>query len=407
MCPQCVPQMNKINFTKASIVALPVPTKGKRTEVWDNKTTGLQIRITSMGVKTFYVKKRIKNGEVERISIGRFPDVTIEQARRKATEINLAIADGKNPAEIKRGKKAELTFAELFEQYYERHALPSKRTASEDKGKYEKYLKKPLCNKKISEIKRADIATIHSKITRAGYPTTANRVKALISSIFGWAITVGLMETNPALGVRSNREKSRDRFLQTDELPRFFNALREEANDVVRDYFLLSLLTGARRSNVLSMKWDDISFEKGEWYIERTKNGEPQTVVLTDEAMAILESRRKHKSSSIFVLPSRASSSGHLEEARKGWKRVLDCAGITELRVHDLRRTVGSWQAKQGSSLSIIGKSLNHKNIATTTTYARLDLVPVRESMSKATAAIVAAANVEESPKIIKLDKRK
>src|SRR4029077_13646038 len=112
--------------------------------------------------------------------------------------------------------------------------------------------------KKLSGIGRNAIATIHSTVTAQAKPVTANRVLALVSSVFGWAVSAGLWDANPAKGIRRNAERSRDRFLQAHELPRFYAALAEEPNDTVRDYFLMSLLTGARRANVLAMKWIEV-----------------------------------------------------------------------------------------------------------------------------------------------------
>jgi integrase len=394
----------QFNFTKAAIAALPIPKAGKRADYQDIKTTGLQLRITSNDTKTFSVLRRIK-GTLERITLGRYPALTIEQARRKATTINSDIANDVNPGEVKRGRKAELTFSALFAKYLECHSKPNKRTWAEDKSKYDTYLAKPLGNKKLSTIDRSNIATVHSNITRAGYPVTANRVKALASSIFGWAISVGLWQLNPALGIRLNREYSRDRFLQGDELPKFFKALADEENETMRDYFLLSLLTGARKANALSMQWKDINLERGEWRIEETKNGTPQTVTLSPEALTVLRNR-KPLEPAIFVFPSNGSS-GHLIEPKKGWKRILDRAGIEDLRIHDLRRTLGSWQAKTGASLAIIGKSLNHKNQNTTAIYARLDLDPVRESVNAATSAMMKAAGLKKSADVLPLNRKK
>ncbi len=116
---------NKINFTKISIDSLPQPEQGKRDIYHDIKTPGLQLRVTS--VKTFFINRRIKLGNPERITLGRYPDMTIEQARRKTKEIIHDIAEGKNPAEIKRGKHTELTFGDLFAEYLDRHSRPSKR----------------------------------------------------------------------------------------------------------------------------------------------------------------------------------------------------------------------------------------------------------------------------------------
>jgi len=394
----------KFNFTKAEIDSLTLPASGKRDTYQDTKVSGLHLRISSTGIKTFSVFKRIRGGNPERITLGRFPDMTIDQARRKTMEINLAIADGRSPAEAKRKLKSELLFSELFEEYLERHSKPKKKTWTEDLEKYKNHIEKPLGKRKLSEIDRAAISLIHSNITKAGYPIAANRILALISSVFGWAISAGLWENNPAIGIRRNKEKSRDRFIQSDELPRFFQALAEEPNETIRDYVLISLLTGARRSNVCSMKWQDINFERAEWRIEATKNDTPQTVTLSPEAVEVLQNRKSDDSE--FVFPG-IGKSGHLQEPRKGWERILKSAGIKDLRLHDLRRTLGSWQAKTGASLAIIGKSLNHKNQNTTAIYARLDLDPVRDSVNTATSAMLAAGGLTKPGEIVQFKKKK
>ena len=395
--------INKINFTKAIIDTIPEPEPKKRDIYHDTKTPGLQLRVT--GVKTFFVNRRIKSGDPERITLGRYPEMTIEQARRKTMEVLHDIAEGKNPAEIKRGEKAELTFGNLFNEYLERHSKPNKRTWREDESKYKTYLERPLGKKKLSTIDRRDIALIHSGITKDGHDITANRVLALTSSIFGWGISAGLWELNPAIGIKRNKEKSRDRFIQGDELPRFFEAVAKEENEAIRDYVLISLLTGARRANVLAMRWQDINFERAEWRIEETKNGTPQTVALSPEAVEILLNR-KPSDNEVFVFPG-SGKAGHLMEPKKGWKRILERAGIDNLRIHDLRRTLGSWQAKTGASLAIIGKSLNHKNQNTTAIYARLDLDPVRDSVNKATSAMMQAAGLKDGADVMQLKKKR
>ena len=216
---------------------------------------------------------------------------------------------------------------------------------------------------------------------------------------------MGLSEFNPAIGIKSNKEIQRDRFLQSDELPRFFKALAEESNTTIRDYILISLLTGARRSNVLAMRWQDISFERHEWRIEETKNGTPQTVALSPEAIEILQNR-KPLDNAAFVFSGNGKA-GHLMEPKKGWKRILERAEIDNLRIHDLRRTLGSWQAKTGASLAIIGKSLNHKNQNTTAIYARLDLDPVRDSINTATSAMLTAAGLKKPADAVPLKRSK
>ncbi len=393
----------KFNFTKAAIDALVLPEPGQRTDYQDTKAAGLQLRIASSGVKTFSVLRRI-NGTLERITLGRYSDLTIEQARRKATDINSAIGNGANPAEVKRGDKAEMTLDDLLNEYMTRCAAFNRRP-DKPQINYRLYLSK-LGKRKISTIKHEEVDRLHKKIGREIGMVTANIALKLLHVMFNkaineWRIWKG---ENPAHGIAKFPEKSRDRFLQSDELPRFFQAVAEEENVTIRDYVLLSLLTGARRSNMLAMRWEDVSFARAEWRIEETKNGTPQTVTLSPEAMEVLRNR-KPAEAAIFVFPG-IGMHGHLAEPKKGWKRILERADIADLRIHDLRRTLGSWQAKQGASLVIIGKSLNHKNISTTAIYARLDLDPVRDSVNNATSAMMAAAGLKDGADVVKLTRK-
>lgn len=391
----------KIIFNKSNIEALPIPEADKRDTYLDAKISSLQIRVTPSGTKTFSVFRRIKNGKPERVTLGRYPDMTIEQARKMAAEINLQMITGKSPAEIVRESKREMTLEDLFLEYMERRAAFNRRP-DKPKDTFRLYLS-DWGKRKLSSIKHEEVDRLHKKIGRNNGQVTANIVLKLLHVMFNkaineWRIWKG---ENPAHGIAKFPEQSRDRFLQSDELPRFFKSLAEEENETIRDYVLISLLTGARRSNVLSMKWPDINFDRQEWRIPETKNGMPQTVTLSPEALEILHSR-KATNDSEFVFPG-TGKSGHLEEPKKGWKRILERARIEDLRIHDLRRTLGSWQAKTGASLAIIGKSLNHKNQNTTAIYARLDLDPVRDSVNKATSAMMGAGGLTNVAKVINL----
>lgn len=390
--------VSKFNFTKAAIEALPLPLKGWK-YYYDLKVQGLGIGIGSSGKKTFILYRKI-NGRPERITLGRYPDLTIEQARGKASEINSDIANGLNPADFSRESKREMTLDDLFHEYMVRTAAFNKRP-DKPEANYRLYLS-PWGKRKLSSIKHEEVDSLHKKLGRDKGVVTANIALKLLHVMYNkaineWRIWKG---ENAAHGIKKFTEKSRDRFLQGDELPRFFQALAEEQNDTMRDYFLLALLTGARRSNVLAMQWSDVNLDRAEWRIEETKNGTPQTVTLSPEAVDLLRNRKPAEPDT-FVFPG-SGKTGHLMEPKKAWKRILERAGIEDLRIHDLRRTLGSWQAKTGASLSIIGKSLNHKNQSTTAIYARLDLDPVRDSVNTATSAMLQAAGLKSSSDIVK-----
>jgi len=398
--------MAKINFTKRILDSLPEPEKGKRETYHDAKLAGLSLRVSSTGVKSFSVRRRV-NGKVERVTIGKYPAMTIEQARKKAAEINVAMTNGESVNSKKRNIRQEMTLGELFDIYLERHAKVHKKSWPNDVSQYRRH----LCqwkNRKLSDINKRDVQKLHVSIGDKSGIYQANRVLALLSSIFNRSVDWGWDGINPANGVKKFKEQSRDRFIEADELPRFFNALNQEADITLRDYFLLSILTGARRANLLSMRWDEINLERSLWVIphDKSKTNEKYQVPLVNQAVSILK-QRKATSTSPWVLSSNRSKTGHLVEPKGAWARLLARAGLNDLRLHDLRRSLGSWQAATGANLSVIGKSLGHKNVSTTAIYARLNLDPVREAMETATTAMMAAGGQTSPGSVVNIDAAK
>lgn len=383
------------NFTKQFLKNLKAPASG-RLYVADTREKGLSAYVTPNGIITFFVRKRI-NGRDDRVVIGRFPEITVEKARTRALAIKAQVAEGKDPTEDKRRMREDITFFAMFQEFMERYSKKHKRSWQYDEREVNKFLSHWF-KRKASTITKQEIQILHERIRDENGLYQANRILERISSIFNRAIEWGWHGENPALGVRKFREKSRDRFLQPDELPRFFAALDEEENQTAKDYIMLSLLTGARKANVLAMRWDEIHFERAEWRIPETKNGDPLTVPLSQQAIEILD-RRRRETNSDWVFPVENSKSGHFTDPKRAWQRVLARAGIKDLRIHDLRRSLGSWQASTGASGFIIGKSLGHKSQQATQIYARLNLDPVRESIEKATHAMMAAGKSNKTKK--------
>ncbi|PIV89418.1 MAG: recombinase XerD [Hydrogenophilales bacterium CG17_big_fil_post_rev_8_21_14_2_50_63_12] len=403
--------MASLKFTKTALLAQIAPEEGKRLTIYDADIPKLALRMTHAGTKTFYVVKRA-GSTMAWVKLGTFPEMTVEKARAEAQKVLGEFATGSNPAEARRAFKAMLTLSELFAEYGARHG--SKKLAwRDDQQRFRDYLEKSLGNKKLSAITRADLARILSDAEKAGKAVaTVRAIRALASIIFAKGIEWGHLETNPAQGVKiSGKKVTRDRFLQSDEMPRFFAALAEESSVTMRDFILLALLTGARRANLCAMHWQEIDLGAGVWRIPRTKNDEPQSVTLCPEAVVILEAR-KEATGGGFVFPG-TGETGHIVEPRKAVERVMDRAGIpfgrnvpNGVTLHDLRRTLGSWQARAGASLAIIGKSLNHKSQAATAIYARLDLGPVRQSVNAATSAMLVAGEVKDSADVVKINRK-
>ncbi len=377
---------NTINFTKAILKTLPLPSEGKRAYYYDENEKGLIIDVRSTGTKTFYLYKKL-NGRPERIFLGQYPDMSIENARKAAATKKGQIAGGKNPQDAKRKIRAEMTLGELFIMYMERHSKIHKKSWKFDEREFNKYLSHWF-KRKLSDISRNEVQKLHSELGRDNGLYQANRILERVRGIYNKALEWGWEGDNPALRIKKFREKSRDRFLNADELPRFFEALNSEENETARDFFLIALLTGARKTNVLMMRWDQLDLERRTWRIPETKNGESQTIPISMQAYEILKLRYS-KTESVWVFPG-TGKVGYFNDPKKAWQRLLDRAEIDNLRIHDLRRTLGSWQVATGSSLPIVGKTLGHKSPYSTQVYARLDLDPVRSSVELATETMFA-----------------
>ena len=378
------------NFTQAYLNSLEPAEKGKRYMVYDNRCSGLAVRVTDKGVKSFLIQKR-HEGKVIKVTLGKYPAMSIDQARLKYLERMNEISDGTNPNEEKRSKRNEITLNMLFNEYMTRYSKVHKKSWKYDEREIPKFLGHWF-SRKLTAISHQEVRKLHETTYAESGLYQANRILERLRAMYNKAREWGYIDYNPTDGIKKYKEVKRDRFLQPDEMVRFFKALDEEENLVARSYFYILLFTGARKTNVLSMKWEDIHFETRFWRIPDTKNGEPQNVPLIDMAIEILQQLPRINQ---WVFPSTNSKEGHFADPKRPWNRILERANIENLRIHDIRRTLGSYQAITGSSLQIIGKSLGHKSMDSTQIYARLHTDPVRESMENAVSKMFEYGKVE------------
>lgn len=386
----------KLAFTKTSLGKLIEQNAGRRVVVHDDRQPGLIAELREGGSLSFFLY-RWHDGRPHRIRLGAFRDMTVEQARDRARKLIADQVDGKDPAAIKRARREEATLKDLFNHWMEKYAKPHKRTWQEDQRQYDKLLAH-WKSRKLSSITEDEVSSLHLRIGRKHGHYAANRLLSLLRAMFNKAKGVGFAGPNPTHGIKRFHEEKRDRFLLPEEVPAFFTALAAEPQDF-QDFFMLALLTGARRGNVCSMAWVDVHLDGAAWRIPDSKNKEPILVHLPAKALEILRRRQdeieadEKRCGSPWVFPGgKKNRAGHLIDPKLSWDRVRKAAGMPDLRMHDLRRTLGSWQAIAGVSLPIIGKSLGHKSLQSTAIYARLTNAPVAESVTKATDAILAAA---------------
>jgi integrase len=411
----------KVHLGKRFIESIPTPADGQRVTIYDDIVPGLCIRVTPTA-RSFYLYRKV-NGHPMRLKLGTFPALVVENARKAAQRHLGAIAGGKDPREEKRAINASMTLSQLWKRWQDEYAKPRHRprTLLTDENRYATCLER-WKNRKVASIREADVRNLHGDLAKEKGQTTANRAVQLLRRLFNFA----RIQPNPAgnRAVSFFPEKTRDRFLLPNELPRFFAAMEKEPNQTLKDFFYACLYTGQRRSNVQSMRWEEIDLEAKTWTIpgSKTKNGEPHRVHLAAPMLDLLKRREADGEKKVkdgderyargYVFPCYRvdSKCPHLNEPKAAWKRLLTRANLKDLRIHDLRRSLGSWAAMTGASLPIIGKVLGHLDQTSTAIYARLDLDPARlaqEAAVQAMQQVVQKAAQEQKAKTRKEKKAK
>jgi integrase len=317
--------------------------------------------------------------------------------------VNAQIAKGESPAEKKRLERAEASFSQFWEEYMAKYSRVRKkpRTVQEDEKTYRNYLA-PLAGKRLSKITKQDCQRLHHDIAGRTSGATANRALAILSGALSVALDWGYISgDNPAKAVKKFKETARDRRVEEDEMPRFWQSLLDEPNRDFADAFMVALLTGMRRTDVLAMRWEQVSFERAEWRIPDPKNGEPLTVPLVGAVTTLLQARRSAEPCP-WVFPG-TGKLGHLVEPKTAWKRILERAGIENLRLHDLRRTLGTNMAEVGVNTITTARTMGHKTLSMALRYQQISANPRRAALEAGTGAILASAGAIETAEIVSI----
>lgn len=389
-------------FTAARLQAISAPASGA-TQVYDEATPGLALRVTAAGARTFILFRRI-HGRTVRMKLGSAASMSIPDARKAVQQISGRAAAGIDVVAERRAVRARgRTVADAFDTWLS-FAKHRKRSWEDDKrlwelwvqGEPDKSIAKDrndedsarsrvsfpsFAKRALREVTTAEIENVVRKIGETN-PRTANKLRALLSTVWNHAMRRGDAVTNPVRFVERFPEHSRERFLQEAELIEFLRAVAQEP-PTWRDYFLLGLLTGQRRENLSRMRWDEIDLSASCWHIpaSKSKSKRATTIPLTELAVGLLQ-RRREEVAGEWVFPSyTGSKDGCVREPRKPWERVLKRAGISNLRLHDLRRSVGSWLGASGTNSYTIARALGHQSVRSGEVYVRLAADPVRDAL--------------------------
>lgn len=401
-------------LTPALVAGAMGPTDGKAYNlISDSEAIGLGLRTTKAGAKAWVFSYRTRSGISRRLTIGNVADWPVKLARDEARRLRREVDTGHDPMGERHELRAAPTVADLVARWRE-EAAPKKRERSlvDDESMIAQYILPALGRMKVADVRYADIDKLHRKITATGARVRANRVAALLSRMFGLAVIWEMRTDNPVRGVERNPETARHRYLEGDELERLLAAVAAHPNRQGAHVVELLLLTGARRSEVLRMRWEQLDLANGIWTkpASATKQARLHRIPLSPPARQALvkikqaaeeKAARYRRDPSSWVFPARYGG-GPLTDVKHVWAAICRAAGITDLHLHDLRHAYATFLASAGLSLPIIGRLLGHSQPGTTNRYSHLQLDPLRAATDRV-GAIVSAAKTGYQGEVVPL----
>lgn len=422
------------NLTKRYIDAL-APTS---TPVfhWDSGLKGFGLRQFPSGVKTFVLDYRNADGRKRRVTVGRFGALTVEEARGQARALAGRVAKGDDPAAAVRARREAPTVSELLDDYIAKHleVVNAPRTRRTAKAAVESHIRPALGALKAASVTRQDVLKLRRKMEET--PRLANLTLAVLSKAFSLAEEWGYRAegSNPCRRVPRYEENERERFLSAEELARLGAAIveaetvglpwRENDNAKAKHRpkaenrrtpvsaralaaIKLLLLTGARLSEILELRWEHVDFERGVLALPSRKGGTRRPHPVGTIALAILaDIARVEGSPWVLPAPNDPRKSLSPSVASHAWQSLRAHANIADVRLHDLRHTSGTYISQAGANAFLIRDFLRHKNIAMTNRYANRDADPIRELAESLGERIAAGLNGGAGAEIVPFKKK-
>jgi integrase len=365
--------------------------------VWDAEVPGFGLRVWPSGKRVFIYQYRTKHGHTRRPLIGRYGSITVEQARRTARQWAADIQKGGDPGGERREARNAPTVAQLAVRYMAEHARLKKkpRSVTSDETLLRLHILPTIGHRKVESVTRADVQRLHHGMNAT--PGAANRTIALLSKMFNLAENWALRPdgSNPCRHVEKFKEHKLERFLSETELARLAETLVEaeqariELPSVIAAIRLL-LFTGARLSEILTVRWEHVNFEEHCLRLPDSKTG-AKTIYLSPPALEVLNDLQRQDGNPYVIIGAKPGA--HLINLRKPWHRIRTKAGLDNVRIHDLRHSFASMAVAGGLSLPVIGALLGHTQAATTQRYAHLAADPLKQAANLTGARITAAMN--------------
>jgi integrase len=352
----------------------------KDTWIHDTETRGFCARITPEGQRLYYARYS-RNGQRFTVPIGKHGTITCAKARARAEAIMAEVALGGHPAAARRTAMEALTLSEFADVYRQNHLKVHLKQSSQDTFEVflSAYILPALGGKKLVDITPPDIEKMHAGLKET--PVAANRAVSLLNSMLTLARRWGHVQgPNPCEGIRRFKEHPRKRYLAPAEVKKLAEVLTVlEKADIIpwqcAALFRLLLLTGARRGELLNLRWPDVDLQNEVLNLADSKTG-PKQIRLNRAAAVILGKLQRHESEWVFPSPRRKGD--HLDDPKRAWETVCGLAKITNCHVHDLRHTHAAFGVSAGLTLPVVGALLGHTQERTTQRYSHLQDDPLK-----------------------------
>jgi integrase len=339
------------------------PAPGQDVIAWDDQVPGFGLRAYPNSPRRSWLIQFRVGRATRRHVLGSVGQLTPDQARKLAREKMAAVAAGHDPSAERRADRAAATVASLCDRYLELHARPRKRSWRDDEQRINAYLKPRLGPLRARDVTRAELRALHRWIGETSGRFAANRTLALVSHLYNWGEREGFLpegHPNPARGVDRFAERPRERWLAPDEVGRVVTSLASEGNPHIRAYFVLALLLGTRKRELLRARWDDVDATRWTLRLPETKSGRTHELPLGRQARELVAALPRVAGNPHVFPGNVAGAPLSVAAIDQAWRRIRIAAGVPDARLHDLRRTLGSWVVQQTGSLALVGALLGH-----------------------------------------------
>jgi integrase len=360
-------------LTQSLLKTLTCPAGKRKIDFFDAQCKGLLLEIRESGGCTYYLRFTDARGRIRQLKIGDARDLSLAQSRQLADKHRNEIALGQDPFEAKAVLKQIPTIAEFIHERYIPFVAGYKKSWECDRGLFKNHIEPLWGNKYLDQITKADLITLLAEHRKTHAPGSCNRLLILLRYMFNLAIkweTPGITK-NPTAGFPLMKEDNKhERFLSADEAEVLYEHLKQSDNTMLQFIVPMLILTGARKREVLDARWEDFDFERRSWRIHTTKLGRPRHVPLSDGAVSLLNSVPRFGACP-WAFPNPKTLKAYVS-IYNAWNTARNAAGLSDVRIHDLRHSFASFLVNAGRTLYEVQHLLGHTQIKTTQRYSHL-----------------------------------